>query len=145
MESTQNHTQHKSQKEIRNVFGLVFPHWCFYLRGIILLRVFPSNESRFSRKVEENFFSLDMERLNRTIAETFSMKKGDTIDVSVVRFSCELTISIGQENQEPIYEGRNPELSSFRVTMPEDGKYSLSVSGNQAEGGISFQINTPSD
>ena len=86
-----------------------------------------------------------MEQLNCTIKEPFSLKKGDTIDVSVVRFSCELTISIGKENEKSIYEGRNPELSSFRVTIPEDGKYSLSVSGNQAEESISFQINTPSD
>lgn len=86
-----------------------------------------------------------MEQLNCTIKEPFSLKKGDTIDVNVVQISGELSVSIGKENEKPIYEGRNPELSSFRVTMPEDGKNSLSVSGNQAEGSISFQINTPSD
>ena len=99
----------------------------------------------FRQEFIENFFSLDMERLNCTIREPFSLKKGDTIDVNMVQISGELSISIGQENQEPIYEGRNPELSSFRVTIPEDGNYSLSVSGKQAERSISFQINTSSD
>ena len=105
-----------------------------------LPRILPSNGSRYSRKVEEDFFSLDMERLNCTIEEPFSLKEGDSVDVSIVRVSGELTISIGKKGFEPIYEGKNPELSSFRVSIPEDGDYLLSVSGKQAEGRISFQI-----
>lgn len=106
----------------------------------ILPRIWPSNDSRYSRKVEEDFFSLGMERLNCTIEEPFSLKEGDSIDVTVVRVSGELSISIGEKDREPIYEGKNPELSSFRVSIPEDGDYLLSVSGKQAEGSISFQI-----
>lgn len=138
---------HAAQITKRNQKGIWigFAALVFLLAGMTLLRVMPSNESRFSRKVEDNFFSLDMERLNCTIAEPFSLKKADTIDVNVVHISGELSISIGQENQKPIYEGRNPELSSFRVTIPEDGNYSLSVSGKQAKGSISLQINTTSD
>ena len=90
--------------------------------------------------MEEDFFSPDMERLNCTIEEPCSLKEGDSVDVSIVRVSGELTISIGKKGFEPIYEGRNPELSSFRVTISENGDYYLSVSGKQAEGSISFQI-----
>ena len=105
-----------------------------------LPRTWVSGDSRYSRKVEESFFSLSMERLNCTIEEPFPMKKGDTIDVSIVRVSGELTIFIGEKGRKPIYEGKNPELSSFRVSIPEDGDYLLSVSGKQAEGSVSFQI-----
>ena len=107
----------------------------------ILPSIWLSNDSRYSRKVEEDFFSLGMERLNCTIEEPFPLHKGDTIDVSVVRVSGELMISIGEKGLEPIYEGKNPERISFRVTIPEDGDYLLSVYGKQAEGSISFQIN----
>ena len=108
---------------------------------VLLLLTFPESAgSRYSRKVEENLFSLDMERLNGTIAEPFSLKAGDTVDVSLVRISGELAIAIGQENREPIYEGTNPELNFFRVTVPEDGVYLFSVSGKHAEGSISFQM-----
>ena len=86
-----------------------------------------------------------MEQLNCTIKEPFSLKKGDTIDVNVVQISGELSVSIGKENEKPIYEGRNPELNSFRVTIPEGGDYFLSVSGKQAEGSLSFQINSAPD
>ena len=112
-----------------------------FLTAMLLPRLLPSQESRYTRRVEEDFFSLGMEQLNCTVAEPFTLQKGDTIDVSVDRVSGELAITIGQENRQPIYEGRNPQLGSFRVTVPEDGGYLLSVSGKQAQGSISFQIN----
>ena len=115
-----------------------------FLTALLLPRLLPSQESRYTRRVEADFFSLGMERLNCTIAEPFSLHKNDTIDVGVVRVSGDLTITIGQENREPIYQGRNPQLGSFRVTVPEDGSYLLSVSGKQTQGSISFQI-TPAD
>lgn len=123
------------------IIGICSAALVLFLALGTLPRIWPSNDSRYSRKVEEDFFSLSMERLNCTIEEPFSLKEGDSIDVSVVRISGELTISIGGKDREPIYEGKNPELSSFRVTIPEDGDYFLSVSGKQAEGSISFQIN----
>ena len=99
----------------------------------------PSRGSRYSRRVEKDFFSLDMKPLNCTMEEVFSLNRGDAVDVSIVRVSGEMMISIGVKDRKAVYEGRNPELSSFRVTIPEDGDYLLSVSGNQAEGSISFQ------
>ena len=112
----------------------------FLLALMILPNIRPSAESKYSRRVEEDLFSLGMEQLNCTIAESFSLGEGDTIDVSIVHISGELLLSIGQENREPVYSGRNPELGSFQVTIPEDGDYLISVSGKHAEGGISFQI-----
>ena len=122
------------------IIGLCAAALVLFLALVFLPRILPSNGSRYSRKVEEDFFSLDMERLNCTIEEPFSLKEGDSVDVSIVRVSGELTISIGKKGFEPIYEGRNPEPSSFRVTISEDGDYYLSVSGKHAEGSISFQI-----
>lgn len=127
------------------ILGLCFAALVVFLAKMLLPRLWSSDESRYSRKVEENLFSLGMERLNCTIAESFSLHEGDTIDVSVVRISGELSISIAQKDRKPIYEGKNPELDSFRITVPEDGDYLLSVSGKQAEGSISFQINRTED
>lgn len=104
-----------------------------------------SEGSRYSHRVEEDFFFLEMERLNCTIAETYSLHAGDTIQVELAQNAGELSISIGQENREPIYEGRNPALCSFQVTVPESGEYTFSVSGKHAEGTIFFQINPPYD
>ena len=117
----------------------------FLLALMILPKIRPSSESRYSRKVEEDLFSLGMEQLNCTIAESFSLGEGDTIDVSIVHVSGELLLSIGQENREPVYTGRNPELGSFQVTISEGGDYLISVSGKHAEGSVSFQINRAAD
>ena len=124
----------------RTIVGLCAAALVMFPALGFLPRILPSNGSRYRRKVEDDFFSPDMERLNRTIEKPFSLKEGDSVDVGIVRVSGELTISIGKKGFEPIYEGRNPELSSFRVTISEDGDYYLSVSGKQAEGSISFQI-----
>lgn len=132
-------------RQTRKIIWIGSVGLALFLALLFLPGIRQANGSQYSRQVEEDLFSLGMERLNGTIAEPFSLKEGDTIDVSVVRISGRLSISIGQENREPIYEGTNPELGSFRVTVPEDGVYLLSVSGKQAEGSISFQINRTSD
>ena len=111
-----------------------------FLTWGILPKISPSNGSRYSRKVEENFFSLEMERLNCTVEEPLSLNKGDVIDVSITHVSGELALFIGERDREPIYEGNNPKLNYFRVTIPKEGEYLLSVSGKQAKGSISFQI-----
>lgn len=104
-----------------------------------------SEGSRYSRRVEDDFFCLEMKRLNCAIAESYVLHAGDTIRVELVQNAGELSISIGQENREPIYEGRNPQISSFQVHVPEDGEYVFSVSGKQAKGSIIFHINAPHD
>lgn len=118
--------------------------WSAALALLLALLVLPelrqSGGSRYTRKVDENSFALGMEQLNGTIAESFSLRAGDTVEVGVVHVSGELVLSIGQENREAIYQGRNPVLNSFRVTVPEDGDYLFSMSGKRAEGSVSFQI-----
>ena len=125
----------------RNLSWILCAVLVVLLTAMLLPWLLPTQESRYTRRVEEDFFSLGMEPLNCTIAEPFTLQKGDTIDVNVDRASGDLAITIGQEDRQPIYEGRNPQLGSFRVTVPEDGGYLLSVTGKQAQGNISFQIN----
>lgn len=123
------------------VIKICFVAFILIAAMIIIPIICQSGRSRYSRNVDEDLFSLEMERLNCTIEESFFLNEGDTIDVSIVRVSGEIKISIGQEAREPIYEGKNPEPNSFRVTVPNDGSYQFSVSGKRAEGNVSFQIN----
>ena len=122
------------------IIGICSAALILFLALGILPKISPSSGSRYSRKVEENFFSLEMERLNCTVEEPFSLNKGDVIDVSIAHVSGELALFIGERDREPIYEGNNPKLNYFRVTIPKEGEYLLSVSGKQAKGSISFQI-----
>lgn len=83
---------------------------------------------------------LEMELLNGRMEESFPLRQGDAISVSVALVSGELMISIGQNGREPVYEGRNPKLGPFRVNIAEDGDYGLTISGKHAQGSVSFQI-----
>lgn len=97
--------------------------------------------SRYDRKVEKDSFSVNMKGLNSTLEESFSLVAGDTVDVSITISSGEVRLSVGKTDREPVYEGVNPEPNSFRISVHEDGDYIFSVSGNKAEGNISFKIN----
>ena len=122
------------------IIGICSAALILFLTLGILPKISPSNGSRYSRKVEENFFSLEMEQLNCTVEEPFSLNKGDVIDVSIAHVSGELALFIGDRDRELLYECNNPKLNYFRVTIPKEGEYLLSVSGKQAKGSISFQI-----
>ena len=122
------------------IVGICTAALVLFLALGILPGVWSLRGSRYSRRVEEDSFSLGMERLNCTLAEAFPLHQGDAIDVCVVRASGELTISIGERDRAPVYAGRNPEPGAFWVTIPRDGDYVLSVSGKRAEGSVSLRI-----
>lgn len=90
--------------------------------------------------VEEDLFSIGMEKMNGALTENFSLHAGDAIDVSVVRVDGEIGLRIAGMDGVPIYEGRNPMAESFRVGIPEDGDYAITVTGKQAEGSAAFQM-----
>ena len=112
------------------------------LAGLILPNLWNHDGSTYDRRAEKDFFSLEMKPLNCPLSEPYALHAGDTIQVEIDLRAGELSISIGQEGKAPVYEGHNPDLTSFRVTIPEDGTYSLSVSGKQAKGSISFRISS---
>lgn len=101
-------------------------------------------QSRFSRTLDADQFFLDMKPLNTTLTETFSLHAGDSVTVEISRLSGDLSLSIGQRNCAPIYEGRNPDLASFQVSIPEDGEYLFTLTGAHAQGSVSFRMNRTS-
>ena len=96
--------------------------------------------STFSRQAEADFFAIEMKPLSSALEESYRLRRGDAIEVSLARTDGEVSITIGQKGQTPIYEGRNPALTSFLVTVPEDGDYIITVTGKAARGSITFRI-----
>lgn len=96
--------------------------------------------SNFSRRVEENLYQVEMNPLNDTLQEAFSLRQGDAVKVCVSLDSGELDLLIGQRGQQPVYEGHNPEASAFQVAVSDEGEYLFSVTGRHARGSVSFQI-----
>lgn len=127
-------------KHKRNIVLICIAAVLFIFALIISVNEISRDDSVYSRRVEDDLFLLEMESLNCTVEETFHFQKGDTVDVSAINISGELSCFIGRENNTSIYEGRSPMPGSFRVTVPEDGDYIISVSGRNAKGSISFRI-----
>lgn len=97
------------------------------------------SQSKFSRQVEDNRFFVEFYPLNGELAESFLLKKGDVIETYIIRNKGDLKIVIGQQGQEPIYEGSNFS-GSFQVNVPEDGSYTITVSGKKADGSTDFKM-----
>ena len=116
---------------------------CTLFTGQILVhRYHMRTESIFSRRTEENFYSLGLEILNTTLTETYSLEKGDSILVSMVQIDGDLSIRIGMKGQKPVYEGNGQGLGDFTVNIQETGDYEISVTGKRAQGSLSFSMNS---
>ena len=120
--------------------GVAILGFLFTIVWIALLNMYSDTESRCIVKTEDTLFSLGMESMNETKEKTYTLAQGDVIDVSVVYIAGELNISIADQNGNVIYKGHNPEIGSFGVNITENSEYTISVTGKQAEGSISFRI-----
>lgn len=94
---------------------------------------------------DESGLTVRFDGLNSTVSETYDLCKGDSIDVAVPRCEGEARISITGGNGEAIYTGRTPLPESFRVSIGEDGEYTVSVSGEGACGEVDFSIRRASE
>lgn len=115
---------------------------CIFTGQILVHRYHMRTESIFSRRTEENFYSLGLEILNTTLTETYSLEKGDSILVSMVQIDGDLSIRIGMKGQKPVYEGNGQGLGDFTVNIQETGDYEISVTGKRAQGSLSFSMNS---
>jgi len=112
----------------------------FLLIWRVFLRVWHNTESRCTVKVERNLFSVVMESMNESKSETFQLEEGVSIAVYIEHLDGELDVYITDSNGKSIYEGHNPEMSSFLVNITENDQYTIAVEGKRAKGSISFQI-----
>lgn len=104
--------------------------------------MFQQRQSKFSRQVDDNRFFVEFYPLNGELTESFPLKKGDVIETYIIINKGYLKIVIGQQGQAPIYEGNNFS-GSFQVNVPEDGSYTITVSGVKADGSTDFRILSP--
>ena len=88
---------------------------------------------------EDDLFSLGMSYMSGERSATFALEAGDAIDVTVVHISGDLRLCIAY-GEAVIYEGHNPEMGEFRVNILMDGEYTMTVSGRQADGSVSFRM-----
>lgn len=129
-------------KKVRKI-GLILAS-CLIVIGVLcaFYIMFQLGQSKFSRQVDDNRFFVEFYPLNGELTESFSLREGDVIEVYIIRNKGQLKVVIGQQGKEPIYEGSNFS-GSFQVNVPEDGSYTITVSGIKADGSTDFNMVSP--
>lgn len=88
-----------------------------------------------------NSYTLSFSVLNTTEKETLNLKKGQVLKVSLSIEKGTVSLNVAQSKSAPIYRGTDlDESASFSVTVPEDGKYTVLVSGKDAKGKVKFEV-----
>lgn len=88
-----------------------------------------------SYKVGNNI-TIEFQTLNTAQTQEIDLKSGDTVRFDVTRESGQIDIAFGIKDASPDYEGKSVESSAFTVTVHEDGRYLLTVTGSEAKGSI---------
>lgn len=88
---------------------------------------------------EDDLFSLGMSYMSGEQSATYTLAAGDAIEVTVVHISGDLRLRIAC-GEDAIYEGHNPEMGQFRVNIRTDGEYTITVSGQRADGSVTFRM-----
>ena len=89
----------------------------------------------------ENGFTIEADRLNKTVTKEFELKKGDTVKVSHQSDSGSWYVRIGKDGEEPIFYGNTyDEFENFTVIIQDDGTYEIVCKGRNAKGNIEFEI-----
>jgi len=103
----------------------------------VLAGVMEPGKSTITR--EDDLFSLGMSYMNGEQSADFSLEAGDAIEVTVVHISGDLRMRIAC-GENVVYEGHNPEMGQFRVNILTDGEYTITVSGQRADGSVTFRM-----
>lgn len=83
-----------------------------------------------------NTITIEYGILNMTATEKINLKAGDTVDFDILSEAGDVDIDFGIKDKAPVYEGNSVDTGSFTVTVHEDGRYILSVTGVDAKGSV---------
>lgn len=91
-----------------------------------------------SRTGNDSQFLMEYSVFNSSDAQELELEKEDVIDVEVVSDAGEVSITIQKEDEEPVYEGHDVPTGAFQVKVKDGGTYTVTVTGEHAEGSVSF-------
>lgn len=98
------------------------------------------NATVYSRTCTPNRYYLQLKPLNDTMTETYSLKAGDAIAVTMEVESGALDILIAQRGGDVVYRGNEVQSGAFVLEITESGEYDISVTGRQGRGTLTFEM-----
>lgn len=83
-----------------------------------------------------NSITIEYQILNKTETEEIDLISGDSVRFDVTSESGHVDIAFGIKGALPTYEGNSVATGTFTVTVHENGRYILSVTGSDAKGSV---------
>lgn len=94
----------------------------------------------YSRTCTPDRYDLQLNPLNDTMTETYSLKAGDAIAVTMEVESGALDILIARRGGDVVYRGNEVQSGAFVLEITESGEYEISVTGRQGRGTLTFEM-----
>lgn len=115
----------------------------YILCSLILVLSLTACKSDFdgSRTGNESAFVMDYKVLNKMDSQDLTVEKGDTIHAKLIVEGGSLSVQIQKDDKAPVYEGEDVSVSDeFDIHIEESGTYTVSVTGENAKGSVSFTV-----
>lgn len=94
-----------------------------------------------SRIGNDREFNMEYTVLNAIETQKLIAKSGDTIHAKIVVEKGSLSIKIQKDGESPIYKSNDISTSNeFDVEINEGGTYTVTAAGKNAEGSVSFTV-----
>lgn len=112
------------------------------LSFMIALIITGCTKSEFNgnRVSNSNQFLLGFTVLNCTKSHEMELEKGSKTKVSINKESGNIAILISGKDENVIYKSDDAESWEFTVTVPKTDTYTFNVTGEDAKGSVSFEV-----
>lgn len=87
-----------------------------------------------------NSITIEYQILNMTKTEEIDLRAGDTVQFDIISEAGDVDIDFGIKDAAPVYEGSSVGTNSFTVTVHEEGRYVLTVTGSDAKGSVQLTM-----
>lgn len=131
-ETTSNH--------IKKACLIIITIILYIIIGCAVTKLSSYRNSRYLIKNDTDQYSIGAEYLDKTIKHEMILNEGDELEVSLVVMEGKLSVSIGMEGEESLYEGTVSDFTTCTLYVHKTGKYSIVTTGEDAEGSFSFII-----
>lgn len=122
---------------MKKQFGIL----CSFL--LVLLLTACGTDFDGSRTGNNKELVMDYKVFNKTDSQDLMVEEGDTIHAEIIVESGSLSFKIQREDAIPVYEAADVSVSDeFDVDIEESGTYTVTVTGEKAEGSVSFTVVT---
>lgn len=99
-----------------------------------------SHQSNYKVTDNNGTYTVEAERLNKTINKSFDFKKGDIVNFKVKVVKNFVHLNLKPEGKKSVFFGDFKNSDNYTYEIQEDGKYNIEISGNNTQADVSVYV-----